>query len=74
MSVVEQIKSQAGSLTPEERADLASFFLTSLDQPQPKSQEAWEADLARRVDEIRNGTAVGRDVDEVLKELEERFP
>ena len=74
MNAVEQIKQQGESLTAEERAELAHFFLTSLAPDDNRSQADWGAVLAQRVEEIRNGTAVGRDVDEVLAELEQRFP
>jgi hypothetical protein len=74
MSAIELIKSQAESLTDEERAELAHFFLSTLDDLDSRPQTQWDVDLARRVAEIRAGTAKGRDVDEVLAELEERFP
>jgi len=74
MSVVERIKSETHALSVEERAALAQHFLSSLNPPDGSPQDEWEASLSRRVAEIRSGTAVGRDVDEVLAELEARFP
>ena len=37
-------------------------------------EEAWRAEIARRVADIRSGRAVGRPLDDVLAELRERQP
>lgn len=71
---VEQLKSQAGALSGPERADLAYFLLTSLEPEEAGVEEAWRAEIARRVADIRAGRAKGRSVDEVLAELRERHP
>jgi putative addiction module component (TIGR02574 family) len=71
---VEQLKSQAGALSAPERADLAYFLLSSLEPEEEGVQEAWRAEIASRVAEIRGGSAVGRPADEVLAELRERYP
>jgi putative addiction module component (TIGR02574 family) len=71
---VEQLKSQARTLSLPERAELAYFLLSSLEPEEEKVQEAWREEIARRVAEIRGGTAVGRPADEVLAELRERYP
>ena len=71
---VEQLKSQASSLTKIEKADLACFLLSSLEPEEAGAQEAWRTEIDRRVTEIRAGTATGRPVEEVLRELKERFP
>src|SRR5216683_6054961 len=57
---VEQLKSQARALSVPERADLAHFLMTSLEPEEEGVQEAWRAEIDRRVAEIRNGSAVGR--------------
>ncbi|HVH13498.1 MAG TPA: addiction module protein [Longimicrobium sp.] len=36
-------------------------------------ESAWAEEIARRVEEIRNGTAVTYSLEEVLAELRERF-
>jgi putative addiction module component (TIGR02574 family) len=72
--VVEQMKSQALSLSVPERADLAHFLLTSLEPEEEGVEEAWRVEIGRRVAEIRNGSAVGRSADEVLAELEGLYP
>jgi putative addiction module component (TIGR02574 family) len=71
---VEQLKSQASALSVPERADLAHFLLTSLEPEEDGVDEAWRAEIDRRVVEIRSGSAVGRSADEVLAELRERYP
>jgi putative addiction module component (TIGR02574 family) len=74
-NVVEQLKAQAGALSPPERADLAYFLIQSLDGPAEEGvEEAWRAEIARRVADIRAGTAAGRPVDDVLAELRQRYP
>ncbi|OWK43885.1 addiction module protein [Fimbriiglobus ruber] len=72
---VEQLKSQARVLSTSERAELAYFLLSSLEPDKGEGiGEAWRAEIAGRVAEIRNGSAVGRPAEEVLAELRERYP
>jgi putative addiction module component (TIGR02574 family) len=71
---VEQLKSQASSLSTRERAELAYFLLSSLEPEEEGVEEAWQTEIARRVAQIRSGYAVGRPADEVLAELRERYP
>ena len=70
---IEQLKSQVSNLSAAERAELAYFLLTSLEPQEDGVEEAWRAEIGRRVEEIRKGQAVGRPVDEVLAELRERY-
>jgi len=71
---VEHLKSQASSLSGPERAELAYFLLSSFEPEEEDASEAWRAEIARRTTEIRNGSAAGRPMDEVLAELRERYP
>jgi putative addiction module component (TIGR02574 family) len=71
---VEHLKSQASTLSAPERADLAYFLLSSLEPKEEGVAEAWRAEIARRVAEIRGGSAVGRPADDILAELRERYP
>jgi putative addiction module component (TIGR02574 family) len=74
-AVVEQIKSSVSQLTGQERAELALFFIESLDtETDADAEEAWDAELARRMDAIRQGTAVGEPADLVLAELRRQLP
>jgi len=72
---IEQLKSQMGALPLPQRAELAYFLLTSLEpEVEEGTGEAWRAEIARRVAEIRSGQARGRSADEVLAELRDRHP
>ena len=71
---IEQFKTQLGALTPRERAELAYFLLESLDDNQEGIEEAWRMEVARRVDEIRSGQAVGIPAEELFAELRELYP
>ena len=73
-AAVEQLKSQTSTLSAPERADLAYFLISSLESEEEEVEEAWRAEIARRVADIRSGSAVGRPVDEVLAELRKRYP
>lgn len=71
---LEQVKSQLDQLTLEERAELAYILLRSLEPEEEGATGAWDAEVSRRVAEIRSGKATGRPADEVFAELRERYP
>ena len=71
---VAHLKSQASILSAPQRAELVHFLLASLEPEEKGGQEAWRPEIARRVAEIRGGSAVGRPADEILGELRERYP
>lgn len=71
---IEQLKSQVGSLSNLERAELAYFLLTTLEPHEEGVEESWRDEIARRVAEIRGGRARGRSADEVMAELRARHP
>ena len=71
---VERLKAEVGILSGPERAELAYFLLTSLEPEEEGIDAAWRSEIARRVTEIRGGTAKGRPVEEVLAELRVRHP
>lgn len=61
-------------LPAADRARLAEVLLTSLDAetaagPVAEVEAAWEAEVARRVAELRSGTVVGIPADEVFAEV-----
>jgi hypothetical protein len=58
-STAEAIKQQIDTLSPDDRADLALYLVSSLGPDVPGDQAAWEREVARRDAEIRSGTAVG---------------
>jgi putative addiction module component (TIGR02574 family) len=74
---VEQIKEQGSKLTPEERANLALFFLRSLEEEEEEDEQvvkaAWREEIARRAAEIRSGEAVGIPAEEFFPRLREKL-
>ena len=71
---VSRILSEVGRLSGEERAEVASAILCSLAPADEHAGEAWEVELARRVEDIKAGRAVGRPADEVFARLRARRP
>ena len=57
----------------QERAELAHFLMHSLDEDVDTDAEAaWDAELARRMEEIRSAKAVGEPADKVFAELRKK--
>lgn len=72
-AIVQDLKNQLKILPVTQRAELAHFLIESLDQePDPDAETAWEQELERRVEEIKNGQAQGVPADEVFAKLRER--
>jgi putative addiction module component (TIGR02574 family) len=70
----ERLKAQLSQLSMQERAELAHFLIHSLDEGVDADAESvWEAELARRMEEIRNGTAVGEPAARVFAELRKKY-
>ncbi|WP_035610252.1 addiction module protein [Haloferula sp. BvORR071] len=73
-ATAERIRSEAFSLSSEERAELAHFLIRSLDPASDsESQAEWDAELERRGEEIRQGVAVGIPAEQVFDELRARL-
>ena len=71
---VERYKTQLEKLSREERAELAYFLLSSLEPEEEGAAAAWDAEISRRVAEIRSGKANGKPAEHVFAELRERYP
>jgi putative addiction module component (TIGR02574 family) len=72
---LEHLKQELGTLTAQERAELAHFLISSLDEEaDPEAEAAWEAELARRVSEIKSGKVSGKPAAQVFGELRQTFP
>jgi len=71
MSVTaEKLRTELATLTDTERAELAHFLIQSLDSGADGDAETeWDAELARRADEIRSGWASGEPAGKVFSEL-----
>jgi putative addiction module component (TIGR02574 family) len=70
----EELKAQLSRLDDTVRAELAEFLIDSLGEPpNPHSQDEWDAELNRRLQEIRSGTAVGEPAEIVMRRLREKY-
>ncbi len=70
---LEQTTAEALALGEKERAHLARILIASLEPEKGDFADEWEAEIARRVDEIDNGTARGRPAADVLREIRARY-
>jgi putative addiction module component (TIGR02574 family) len=72
---VADILARLDSLSPEERAELAYAFVCSLEPGEDEGvADAWDAELSRRVAEIRQGTAAGKPAAQLFAELRRQRP
>ena len=69
---IEQIKSEALKLTPDERADLADWLWVSA-TPRAEVEAAWDVEISRRIAEIDAGTATLIPSEEVMARMEEKL-
>jgi putative addiction module component (TIGR02574 family) len=69
-ATAEKIRMELAGLDDADRAELARFLIQSLDEgSDPDAETAWDAELARRADEIRSGRASGEPAEKVFTEL-----
>ena len=72
---LQQLMPQIKRLSFEERAELADLVLASLPAEEMLAiEKTWEAEVDRRMKEIRSGRTKGRPVEEVLKDLRKKYP
>ncbi|MFQ5707331.1 MAG: addiction module protein [bacterium] len=70
----EQITSQILSLPAEKRAELAEILIQSLDEKENDDiRSAWLLEIQRRDQEIRDGEAICKPADQVLREACEQL-
>jgi putative addiction module component (TIGR02574 family) len=73
-ATVEKLAEDALALSDRERAELAHKLLVSLEgAPEDNTEEAWDAEIARRVDRIEEETAKGRPAEEVFRDIRARY-
>lgn len=60
MSTVAELAAQIQQLSPSDRHDLMRLLLTDSDEPELDADEAWRAEIVRRVKAIHNGEAAIR--------------
>ena len=78
-ATMEDWKTHFLTLTPSQRAELATFLIASLDSEESDGSEeevakAWEEENNRRIEEIMSGAAVGIPMEDVLADLRKRYP
>lgn len=69
---VQRALAAASALTTEERAELIGELILSLERdrdPEPGYDEAWSAEIRRRVDAVLSGTSTGRPWSQVRSEI-----
>ena len=69
-ATIEQLTDDALSLPDTERAHLAQTLLRSLEPGVEEGvEEAWGAEVARRLERVRQGTAHCRPAEEVFRDI-----
>jgi putative addiction module component (TIGR02574 family) len=70
----EKLKLELSHLSVQERAEIASFLIHSLDENVDQDIEsAWDAELAQRTQEINSGSASGEPSDQVFANLRRKY-
>lgn len=70
----ETLKKELSQLSKQDRAEIASFLLHSLDEDTDDDvKEAWDEELSQRLRQIHEGTAKGESLEVVLSELREKY-
>lgn len=72
---LEKIKGDALSLPVQQRAELAQVLLSSLDEqiPSNSSTTAWDIELEKRVQAIREGKVRGIPAEEVFLKTRQKY-
>ncbi len=68
MSTVAELAAQIQQLSTAEKRELMQLLLTDSDEPEQDADEAWRAEIVRRVKAIRNGEAAIRALQEDWRE------
>ncbi|MBV8210372.1 MAG: addiction module protein [Burkholderiaceae bacterium] len=72
--ILARVRSEALGLTDEERAELVHDLIASLDgSADANTEQEWDAEVSRRLDEIDSGTAKLIDRKELSQRLRERL-
>ena len=74
MKTAHEIRGEALALSASERASLAHDLILSLDEPSSSElSPAQEEEIQRRLQSVKEGTAVARPADEVLSEIRAKY-
>ncbi len=72
-ATIEQVTHDALTLPELERAHLAQTLLQSLEPIVEEGvEEAWDLEIARRLERVQQGRAQGRAADEVFRDIRAR--
>jgi len=72
--LLQEVANRALELSPEERAELAHELIVSLNDTIDKEVEtAWDAEIERRVKEIKSGKAQGRPAEDIFAEIRAKY-
>ncbi|MEZ0268116.1 MAG: addiction module protein [Phycisphaerae bacterium] len=72
-ATTEQLTHDALALPETDRARLAQALLQSLEPTVDEGvAEAWDVEVARRLERVRQGAATGRPADEVFRDIRAR--
>jgi putative addiction module component (TIGR02574 family) len=67
---IAQLTHDVLTLSETDRARLAQALLRSLEPAQEENvEEAWDEEVARRLQRVREGSATGRSAEEVLRDI-----
>ena len=73
-ATIEQLTQEALGLSEHERAELAHRILVSIEGPPEEGVDAaWDAEIAKRVERIQQGTAKGRPAGDVFRDIRARY-
>ncbi len=73
-ATVEKLAQDALTLSERERAELAHKLLVSLEDVADENvDEAWDVEIQKRVERIKEGTAKGRPAEEVFRDIRTRY-
>jgi putative addiction module component (TIGR02574 family) len=67
---LEELKAEALKLPSDEREWLADFLYASVDGEDSDLGEAWQAEIARRIDEVRSGAVRTIPAEQALAEIQ----
>ncbi|HKZ46880.1 MAG TPA: addiction module protein [Thermodesulfobacteriota bacterium] len=75
-ALMQEVVNKAFNLSPEERAKLVHELIISLDDTisnEVEVETAWDAEIERRVKEIKSGKAKGRQAEDILAEIRAKY-
>jgi putative addiction module component (TIGR02574 family) len=74
----EKLKAQLLELSVEDRAELTSVLVASLEdgefEDRATVEAAWDVELTQRLEEIKSGKVQGIPATEVLEEMRRKYP